>query len=327
MKYSSILTNFGKRKKTSENQRTRVVFSSRAYASLMSEVLDEIETETGGVFLGYWDGEAWQVVESIDPGPNSLFEVAYFEYDQDYINHLINKVSRIYERQLDLIGLWHRHPGSFDKFSATDDETNLKYALMSERGAISALVNIDPHFRLTVYQVQANPLRYEKVPYEVLDRACDLDQAPYASIEVRANQIEQFGGNRAAREKKGRQNELLRSIDVYKAIKSFLEKRATTDMINDEIGTVDAWTDDDYVLMLAAIEADVNELEKMGIGVTLQPNDSSQLSLIASDADYSLELISGFRPLDNGKILFAFEDQTYFYIPGLISSACKEDLS
>ncbi len=36
-----------------------------------------------------------------------------FEYDQPYVQHLINKVAAIYQERLELIGLWHRHPGSF----------------------------------------------------------------------------------------------------------------------------------------------------------------------------------------------------------------------
>ena len=93
-----------------------VVFSERAFTSILVETQEKIRTETGGVFLGYRKGDVWYVIESIDPGPNSVFQPAYFEYDQDYINHLINKVSRLYSLQLDLIGLWHRHPGSYDSF-------------------------------------------------------------------------------------------------------------------------------------------------------------------------------------------------------------------
>lgn len=99
-----------------------VVFSERAFISILVETQEKIKTETGGVFLGYRKGDIWYVIESIDPGPNSVFQTAYFEYDQAYINHLINKVSRLYATQLDLIGLWHRHPGSFDSFSGTTME-------------------------------------------------------------------------------------------------------------------------------------------------------------------------------------------------------------
>ena len=146
----------------------KVIFSNRAYTALLSEVYEKIQTETGGVFLGYYENDIWYIVEAIDPGPNCIFEVAYFEYDQPYVNHLINKVARIYKNNLALIGLWHRHPGSFDVFSGTDDGTNATYAKMSPQGAISVLVNIDPLFRLTVYHV-SYPLRYKRIKYEVGD--------------------------------------------------------------------------------------------------------------------------------------------------------------
>lgn len=324
MKSSSILTSLGSRL-ASDRHKPKVIFSARAYAALVSEVLDEVRTETGGVLLGYWDDGTWQVVESIDPGPSSRFEVAYFEYDQDYVNHLINKVSRIYDKQLDLIGLWHRHPGSFDRFSATDDETNLKYAFLSKHGAISALVNIDPHFRLTVYQVTARPLRYEKIPYEVLDRDSDQIQAPYANTANRVLQIERILSSSSTSCKTDGQIHSIHASSVLEALEAFLAKRSMAEMANVEVGTVETWMDEDYVLLLSALDDDVNELESRGVGATLQPNGHGQLSLIAEDVyGDSLRLIEGFRPLDDGRILFAVEGQTYVYSPGLLSLACKE---
>lgn len=146
----------------------RVIFSNRAYASVLAETTEKIKTETGGLFLGTMQDDIWYIVESIDPGPKSIFEVAYFEYDQKYTQHLINKIANLYDKQLTLIGLWHRHPGSFDQFSSTDDGTNAKYASMREEGAISALINIDPTFRITMYHVD-RPCRYRKIEYDVGD--------------------------------------------------------------------------------------------------------------------------------------------------------------
>ncbi len=146
----------------------RVVFSNRAYASVLAETTEKIKTETGGLFLGTVQDDTWYIIEAIDPGPKSIFEVAYFEYDQKYTQHLINKIANLYDKQLTLIGLWHRHPGSFDQFSSTDDGTNTKYASMREEGAISALVNLDPNFRITMYQVE-RPCRYRKITYDVGD--------------------------------------------------------------------------------------------------------------------------------------------------------------
>lgn len=146
----------------------RVVFSNRAYASVLAETTEKIKTETGGLFLGTVQGDTWYIIEAIDPGPKSIFEVAYFEYDQKYTQHLINKIANLYDTKLSLIGLWHRHPGSFDQFSSTDDGTNAKYASMRKEGAISALVNLDPSFRITMYQVY-RPCRYKRIAYEVGD--------------------------------------------------------------------------------------------------------------------------------------------------------------
>ena len=96
----------------------KVVFSDRAYAAILAETAEKIRTETGGLFLGSVENGTWYVVEAIDPGPKSVFEVAYFEYDRQYTQHLINKIANLYEEKLSLIGLWHRHPGSFDVFGA-----------------------------------------------------------------------------------------------------------------------------------------------------------------------------------------------------------------
>lgn len=160
----------------------RVVFSNRAYASVLSETTEKIKTETGGLFLGTVKNDTWYIIEAIDPGPKSIFEVAYFEYDQKYTQHLINKIANLYDEKLSLIGLWHRHPGSFDQFSSTDNGTNAKYAAMRKEGAISALVNIDPDFRITMYQVN-QPCRYKKIAYEIGDQLIPDELLKYKSPE------------------------------------------------------------------------------------------------------------------------------------------------
>ena len=72
----------------------------------------------------------WYILETIDPGPRSVFRRDYFEYDQPYTRHLINKRARLYSHPLTLVGLWHRHPGSFDIFSSTDDGSSASYCLL-----------------------------------------------------------------------------------------------------------------------------------------------------------------------------------------------------
>lgn len=150
----------------------KVVFSDIAYNALLAETYEKIQTETGGVFLGCYDNGTWYIVETIDPGPKSIFRQDYFEYDQPYTAHLINKRARLFEHKLSLIGLWHRHPSSFDIFSSTDDGTNATYAKLSPEGAISILVNIDPVFRLSVFHVNVDSTgrpKYAQLSYSVGD--------------------------------------------------------------------------------------------------------------------------------------------------------------
>ena len=104
----------------------KVIFSDRAFAAVMAETTEKIKTETGGLSLVRLRTTIWYIIESIDPrSRNSLFLKFLLEYDQQYTQHLINKVANLYDKKLSLIGLWHRHPGSFDHFSSTDDGPNL----------------------------------------------------------------------------------------------------------------------------------------------------------------------------------------------------------
>ncbi|MBM3436852.1 MAG: hypothetical protein FJY07_11620, partial [Bacteroidetes bacterium] len=138
------------------------------YLGIIAETYERVGTETGGILLGKFVRGRWYVLESLDPGPKSIFSPAYFEYDTPYVNHLANKIERFYKSGLELIGLWHRHPGNFSSFSATDDNTNIKYASQNSRGALSALVNLVPEFKLTVYHV-AIPLHYTPINFQVND--------------------------------------------------------------------------------------------------------------------------------------------------------------
>ena len=154
-----------------------IVFSNKAYNAIIRESFDKDPVETGGILLGHvLDNGIWIVMEVLPPGIHSIFEPAYFEYDDAFVNYLAQSVANQYKNPLELLGLWHRHPGSMDFFSTTDDQTNATFANQNSYGVISGLVNIDPEFRLTMYHM-GNPSRsvmgfrpcYKKVPIEVGD--------------------------------------------------------------------------------------------------------------------------------------------------------------
>jgi proteasome lid subunit RPN8/RPN11 len=150
----------------------RVVISDRALVQIAGEADSKIRTETGGLFLGHYENGVWNIIEASDPGVNGIFEVAYHESDEVYQNRVCEVISRSYKYPLVFLGMWHRHPGSLDTFSGTDDITNFKHAKDVGNGCISALVNYDPYFRLTFYYVETdenNRVRYTRLDYEIGD--------------------------------------------------------------------------------------------------------------------------------------------------------------
>ena len=164
----------------------QVVFTRRAFNAIVSETLDRDPLETGGSFIGdVLENGVWIVVETIPPGIKTVNHRAYFEYDADFINYLSNVIAKQYKGNLQVLGLWHRHPGSMDVFSGTDDVTNRQFARASRVGAISALVNCDPKCRITVYHVD------QTGEYTKLNWLVDNDQLiPEELLALRFNSEE-----------------------------------------------------------------------------------------------------------------------------------------
>lgn len=164
-----------------------VVFSNKAYNAIIRESFDKDPVETGGILLGHvLDNGVWIVMEVLPPGINSIFQYAYFEYDEAFVNYLAQSVANQYKRPLDLLGLWHRHPGSMDVFSSTDDGTNATFARQNPAGVISGLVNIDPKFRLTMYHMDMPTHRIMGRPaYDVVDIEVGDDIIPEEYFELR----------------------------------------------------------------------------------------------------------------------------------------------
>ncbi len=146
-----------------------VFISDKANISIIAETVSRDPDETGGVFFGQIDDDNnWYVMEATDPGIKTFHSVVHHEMDDKYHNHIYPVITRIYKREPELLGLWHRHPGSVDMFSQDDNNTNKEYAKVIGRGTISLLVNIDPDTRYTCYylDMQGN---YHKVPVKTGD--------------------------------------------------------------------------------------------------------------------------------------------------------------
>ena len=160
-----------------------VVFSDKAYNAIIRETFEWEPVETGGILLGHiLDNGCWIVMDVLPPGygegregDNVYHEYGYFEYNRKFVNYLAKSVAEQYEIPLELLGLWHRHPGSMDYFSGTDDGTNATFAQQNPQGTISGLINVDPQLRMTMYYLShadainrsRGSLNYQEVQIEV----------------------------------------------------------------------------------------------------------------------------------------------------------------
>lgn len=294
----------------------QVIFSQRAFVSVLAETAEKIQTETGGIFLGYRDGESWYIVEAIDPGPKSTFQVAYFEYDTKYVNHLSLKIARLYNKPLELLGLWHRHPGSFDQFSGTDDGTNAQYASLNATGALSALVNIDPDFRLTVFHVTA-PLSYRRVPYRVGDdfipeqfrKLCDTQRL----LDYTSAKTSSIWGTGKPQKPKYKYdvmlNEIIRNLDLIEI----------TNSINEE--ALPDLTDEDIALILEQTEKDLEYFGEcyMDFKVSLQ-----EKMLQAQNQDNPRQILQFARVPGDTVCMFKFAERFYYYKSGLFKGIIED---
>lgn len=290
-----------------------VVFSQRAIAAVMAETAEKIQTETGGLFLGKVIGDTWYVVESIDPGPNSVFEVAYFEYDQPYVQHLINKVAAIYQERLDLIGLWHRHPGSFDQFSGTDDQTNHVYASMRPQGAISILVNLDPDFRMTVYHVGQTYRNYRRISYEIGNERFPQQLLEYRSVEDSLALMRRKCGRSEAGETSDK-----KSIENFmEEVSSYLDMQITAPAM----GVKQVVSEEQMTRMLDLLYADLEFLQEKNISVRVRWNENTLWLLPESNNEN--ESVR-FTDLTENKMLGAWREKVFYYHSGDLEKAWND---
>ena len=295
----------------------QVIFSERAYIALMTETFANINTETGGIFLGHFENDTWYIIETIDPGPKSVFSPAYFEYDQAYINHLINKINLLYKNPLRIVGLWHRHPGSMDYFSSTDDDTHAKFAVINPYGVISALVNIDPVFRITFYSISPSEIKTrghltssKKLrPCQVGNEYIPADLLSYNSADILEKRINTASQTRT---EPGNKNKMFYSI-IKKAAEA---NHDVIDVRNKNLASISV-SEEDIDRIVEALVEDFGFFDKFGINYSMSTKDGPFL-LYAGDKNNGVEFF-----MNNEKVYSRFKNKTFQYSPGLFSRVVK----
>lgn len=146
----------------------QIVLSDRAFRGILAETSEFGDRETGGLMLGNFHKGFWYIIDAVDPGFSTVNHPTVFEYQVDYVNHLSKKLGRLYNHPLTIVGIWHRHPGSMDIFSATDYNSMASMVSTAAVGLIFMLVNVDPKLRMTFYYLNKQ-LELFRVPYVMGD--------------------------------------------------------------------------------------------------------------------------------------------------------------
>jgi len=296
-----------------------VIFSDRSYLAIITETCEKIKVETGGIFLGCYENGCWYVVEAIDPGPKSIFQASYFEYDQQYTTHLINKIALLYQSKLSLIGLWHRHPGSFDEFSSTDDDTNSDYAKLGAGEAISVLVNIDPKLRITPYHVSW-PLKYSRIDYRVGDNLI-----PEYLLKLKNPKITlQSASSHADQSSWSMANPKLDFVHLLDKIKPELEP-VSYEVTSEDlmIGETGKYRD----IIFDSLIEDIEYLaEKLGLTLKIE-HSAPFLCLSHKNIDGTITEVDFAYIVEREQVMFYYCDAKYFYEPRLFSKLLANRVS
>lgn len=95
--------------------------------SVLETINDELHKwypyETGGVLMGYWNGDEVVISQIIDGGPNASRTKTSFNPDHDYQLKEISRIYRLSGRTETYLGDWHTHPDAKAYLSDRDKKT------------------------------------------------------------------------------------------------------------------------------------------------------------------------------------------------------------
>lgn len=156
---------------------TRVVLSPLAWALMISQSYLNNPNETGGALLGYRDGTTVHVTVALPPGPRSQASPVMLKYNEEFQNYVFGVITELMGQKAGLLGLWHRHPGSLDRFSGVDAVAHEQFGKVLNGEVISLLLNLDgPEGapRVTGYFVDTKEMVYHLIPVTVEETAEEL---------------------------------------------------------------------------------------------------------------------------------------------------------
>lgn len=101
----------------------RVVLPSDVRTFIEQETLSSPDAETGGILIGYVDGDCALVLRATGPGPNAVRTKTIFRRDVPFVQAELDKAAAELGAQGLYIGEWHSHLSTDTRPSPTDVES------------------------------------------------------------------------------------------------------------------------------------------------------------------------------------------------------------
>ena len=147
---------------------TGVVLSPLAWALMVSQSCVANPNETGGALLGYRDGTTVHVTVALPSGPRSQASPVMLKYNEEFQNYVFGVITELMGQKGGLLGLWHRHPGSLDRFSGVDAVAHEQFGKVLNGEVLSLLITLDGGApRVTGYFVDTNEMVYHLIPVTI----------------------------------------------------------------------------------------------------------------------------------------------------------------
>lgn len=118
-----------------------VLLSPNALCKVRQSALSWRNLETGGVLLGYRDGRTLRVLEAVAAGADARRTFAGCALRVEEILSEAERMALQFEPTLDLLGIWHSHPGADPVASDQDHETLRQVVGLNGRPMLSLIVS------------------------------------------------------------------------------------------------------------------------------------------------------------------------------------------
>lgn len=132
-----------------------VILSNRAVAAMVSGIEKFPDTENGGILLGIRRKGEIAVVEAIEAGEAAIHERGKLVCNIKSMEYIANTVKWLYEEELEVIGIWHKHNHDYiPAFSTEDNLCHKKVCDSLKKDIISILFqkNKDDEYIMRVFR-------------------------------------------------------------------------------------------------------------------------------------------------------------------------------